>query len=106
MTEEYYVRRVAFPNTAVKAATFPNDDGSFDIYVNTRLSEAEQQRALEHELRHIRLGHFYSDAPITQKESEADGAAPPAPPDTRSVPVFPSPAALADWLLRGGSQIH
>ena len=102
MTDEYFVRRVEFPNTAVKAATFPNDDGSFDIYVNTRLSEAEQQRALEHELRHIRLGHFYSDAPIAQKEAEADGAAPPSSPDTRSVPVFPSPAALADWLLRGG----
>ena len=105
MTEEYYIRRVEFPNTAVKAATFPNDDGSFDIYVNARLSEAEQQRALEHELKHIRLGHFYSDAPIEQKEAEADGKAPPPTPDTRSVPVFSSPAALADWLLGDGGQI-
>ncbi len=101
MTDEYYIRRLAFPNTAVKAATFPNDDGSFDIYVNTRLSEAEQQQALEHELRHIRLGHFYSDAPIEQKEAEADGKTPPPDsPAARSAPVFPSPAALADWLLQ------
>lgn len=100
MTDEYFIRRLAFPNTAVKAATFPNDDGTYDIYVNTLLSEAEQERALEHELRHIRLGHFHSDAPIVQKEAEADGKAPPDAPDTRAVPVFSSPAALADWLLQ------
>ncbi len=99
MTEEIFVRYLDFPNRSVKAATFPNDDGSFDIYVNTLYPEAIQRRALEHELEHIRHGHFYSDAPIRQKEAEADGRPLPSEPEGRSVPVFDSPAALADWLL-------
>jgi len=100
MTEEYYIRRIAFPNSAVKAATFPNDDGTYDIYVNARLSESEQQKAIEHELRHIRLGHFRSDAPIEQKEAEADGLEVPVSEPKHTVPLFSSPAALADWLLQ------
>lgn len=99
MTDEYFIRRLPFPNRSVRAATFPNDDGTFDIYVNTLLSESEQQRALEHELRHIRLGHFYSDAPLREKEAEADGLAPAQPePALRPVPWFDSPQELADWL--------
>ncbi len=99
MTDEYYIRRVPFPNRSVHAATYPNDDGTFDIYVNALLSEAEQQRALEHELRHIRLGHFYSDASLAEKEAEADGLTPPQPQQKlRPVPWFDSPKALADWL--------
>lgn len=99
MTDEYYIRRLPFPNRSVHAATYPNDDGTFDIYINTLLSESEQQRALEHELRHIRLGHFYSDAPLAEREAEADGLTPDPPkPSLRPVPWFDSPAALADWL--------
>lgn len=98
MTDEYFIRRVEFPNRSVRAATFPNDDGTFDIYVNTLLSEPEQQRALEHELRHIRLGHFYSDAPLEEKEAEADGLAPAPAPPTRPVPWFDSPQELAAWM--------
>lgn len=99
MTEDIHVRCLDFPNRSVKAATFPNDDGSFDVYVNTLYPEAVQRRALEHELEHIRRGHFYSDAPIAQKEAEADGR--PLPPEEacRTVPVFDSPAAMAAWLL-------
>lgn len=97
MTDEYYIRRVPFPNRSVRAATFPNDDGSFDIYLNTLLTEAEQQRALEHELRHIRLGHFYSDKPLAEKEAEADGK-PAASPTQRPIPWFDTPQELADWI--------
>lgn len=99
MAEEYYVRYLDFPNRSVKAATFPNDDGSFDIYINTLLPESEQRRALEHELEHIRRGHFYSEAPIEQKEAEADGLPRPSGEKKRRIPVFDSAEALADWLL-------
>ena len=105
MTDEYYIRRVPFPNRSVRAATFPNDDGSFDIYLNTLLTEAEQQRALEHELRHIRLGHFYSDKPLTEKEAEADGLAVPlasTSPPQRPIPWFDTPQELADWICSHG----
>ena len=93
------IRRLAFPNRSVKAVTFPNDDGTFDIYLNTLFPEGELRSALEHELRHIRLGHFYSEAPIAQKEREADGLPPADPSDSiRTIPLFPSPEALALWL--------
>lgn len=98
---DYFIRRLDFPNRSVKAATFPNDDGTFDIYVNTLYPPAVQEAALRHELEHIRLGHFYSEAPILQKEAEADGRIPPedTPENTRRIPVFPNPEALGKWIL-------
>lgn len=65
-----YARLVPLPE-AVRAVTLPNDDGSFDIYINANLPELLQNRALEHELRHIHMNHFYNDDPITQNEAEA-----------------------------------
>ncbi|MCD8321472.1 MAG: hypothetical protein LUC89_01115 [Oscillospiraceae bacterium] len=93
---DFYIRRLDFPNRSVKAITFPNDDGTFDIYLNTLYPESELQTALAHELRHIRLGHFYSDAPIAQKEAEADGK--PAAPSVRSIPLFNTPQELGKWM--------
>ena len=58
-----FVRLVPLP-ARVEGVTLPNDDGSFDIYINARLSPARQQETLEHELRHIRHEHFYLDMPI------------------------------------------
>lgn len=72
MNEEYYVRYLRLPR-AVKAVTLPNEDGSYDIYINSALPEATQRRALAHEQRHIRLGHFYDDCtPVAKAEQEAD----------------------------------
>ena len=56
-----YVRLVSLP-AKVEGVTLPNDDGSFDIYINSRLSPLRQQETLEHELRHIRHEHFYLDS--------------------------------------------
>lgn len=98
---DYYIRRLAFPNRSVKAVTFPNDDGTFDIYLNTLYPEEELQHALRHELEHIRLDHFYSDKDIRRKELEADGLAAPEPEAPgRTIPLFSSPAELAAWLSR------
>lgn len=98
---EYYVRRLDFPNRSVKAATFPNDDGTFDIYLNTLYPPSVQEEALRHELRHIQLGHFYSEKSIRQKEAEADGhPLPEAPaPAGRRIPLFSSPEALGRWVM-------
>lgn len=65
-----YVRMVHLPD-AIRAVTLPNDDGSFDIYINNALPELLQNRALEHELRHINMNHFYNEDPVTQNETEA-----------------------------------
>ena len=94
-----YIRLVPLP-VKVEGVTLPNDDGSFDVYINSRLSPAKQQETLEHELRHIRQEHFYLDLPVGRMERQADGEAlnvvlhPPA----GMVPCFRSEAALARWL--------
>ena len=42
-----YVRLVPLP-VKVEGVTLPNEDGSFDVYINSRLSPARQQETLEH----------------------------------------------------------
>ena len=64
------VRMVPLPNL-VRAVTLPNSDGTFDIYVNQNLPEEWQQKALQHELNHIRMNHFYNEDPVAQNEQEA-----------------------------------
>ena len=71
-TPDYFVRLVELPRT-VNGVTLPNDDGTFDIYLNSLLTEDEQRTALEHEIEHIIQDHFYNDVkPIRQIEAEAD----------------------------------
>lgn len=70
MGHSVFVRLVSLPE-AVKAVVLPNDDGTFDIYINSNLPEELQNRALEHELKHIRKDHFYNDDPVWLNEREA-----------------------------------
>jgi hypothetical protein len=67
-----FVRLIRFPSDTVRAVTLPNDDGTFDIYINERLPEELQQKALEHELKHIRKDHFYNEDPVWVNEEEAN----------------------------------
>lgn len=72
-TPDYFVRLADLP-AKVEGVTIPNDDGTFDIYINAIFCEEKQQEILEHELRHIRRDHFYNDIlPIQEIEREADG---------------------------------
>ena len=70
MGSNIFVRLVPLP-LAVRAVTLPNDDGTFDIYVNANLPDELQNRALEHELIHIHKDHFYNDDPVALNEREA-----------------------------------
>ena len=71
-TPDYFVRLVELPRT-VNGVTLPNDDSTFDIYLNSLLTEDEQKTALEHEIEHIIQDHFYNDVkPLRQIEAEAD----------------------------------
>lgn len=96
---DYYLRQVPLPIN-VEGVTVPNDDGSFDIYINSRLSPAKQQHTLEHELMHLKREHFYLPLSIDSMERQADGEAvnvvlhPPA----GKIPCFRSETALAAWL--------
>lgn len=65
------VRLLAFPSS-IDGVTVPNDDGSFDIYINSKLPAARQQEKLAHELLHISKDHFYDDRSIVIREQEAN----------------------------------
>lgn len=69
MGTNIFVRTVLLPET-VRAVVLPNDDGTFDIYINSRLPEELQHKALEHELTHIRRDHFYNDDPVWLNERD------------------------------------
>lgn len=70
MGSNIFVRSVPLPE-AVRAVTLPNDDGTFDVYINSCLPDECQQKALAHELEHIRKDHFYNDDPVWLNEQEA-----------------------------------
>lgn len=53
-----FVRFVSLP-FGVKGVTLPNDDCTFDVYINSNLDETIQQDTLKHELEHIFLDHLY-----------------------------------------------
>lgn len=96
---DYYVRHVALPRS-VEGVSIPNDDGSFDIYINSLLPPQRRLDVLEHELRHLKSEHFYLDMPISLMERQADGENinvvlhPPA----GQIACFNSEEALSRWL--------
>ena len=71
-TPAYYIHYVELP-ASVEGITVPNDDGTFDIYINVILPTEKQEAAARHELEHIRRDHMYDDVrPVTDLENEAD----------------------------------
>lgn len=95
---DYYVRLVELP-LRIKGVTVPNTDGSFDIYINSRLSQAQRDETLEHELQHVGKDHFYSLRSTSALEREAEGGADPVlQPPPGLIPCFHSEDALARWL--------
>ncbi len=70
---DFCVRRVRLPR-AVRAVTLPNEDATYDIYINQDIPDEWQQQALVHELEHIRLSHFYDGCPVGVSEQAAEAA--------------------------------
>lgn len=66
----FFVRLVALP-PAVEGVTVPNDDGTFDVYINSKLPLEKQGQVLMHELEHIKKDHFYNEDPVWINEAEA-----------------------------------
>lgn len=104
---DYFIRQVPLPRT-VEGVTLPNDDGSFDIYINSTLSPEKQDEALKHELRHLKSEHFYLELPIELMERQADGEAlnPVLHPPENHIPCFHSEAHLSAWLETVLTQYH
>lgn len=70
--EDFYIRTVKLPGS-VRGVTIPNDDGTFNVFINSSLSPECSNDTLEHELNHIKKDHFYDDTKsIEAVETEAD----------------------------------
>lgn len=67
---DYFVRLIDLPCT-VGGFIKPNDDGTYSIYLNSRLSRDQNIKSLEHELKHIENEDFYRCASLQQMENEA-----------------------------------
>lgn len=65
------VRIRDFP-CGINGVTVTDNNGDYNIYINAKLSAAEQQRAYKHEIEHIKMRHFYSDKNVEIIEREAD----------------------------------
>ena len=65
--EEVYVILVRLPST-IYGVTVKDENGDYNVYINSNLSVSAQNRALEHEMKHIERGDFYSDIGIEKLE--------------------------------------
>ena len=64
---EYAVRLIDLP-CAVKALTALDEEGFPNIYVNAKLSQEAQHKALRHEQNHLDRDDFYNDLDIRTVE--------------------------------------
>lgn len=65
-----YVRLLNLP-MAVKGVTTPNEDDTYNVFINENLSDMARRIVLDHELRHIYSDHFNSLVPLAQIEEDA-----------------------------------
>lgn len=68
---DYFIKLVDFPVCTCGGIIMLNDDGTYTILINSRLSHAQNLDSLRHELNHIKNGDFFRDDPIVQIEREA-----------------------------------
>ena len=66
---ETFIRILDLPST-VKGVTVRDDDGNYNIYINSSLSEDARKRAIEHELKHVERGDFDSFDDISTLERD------------------------------------
>lgn len=100
-TANYFVRFIRLPST-IPGVVVPNDDGTFDIYLNDCIPENRREDAIRHELEHIAQDHFYQDRPIAEIEAEANGEKPVPKPGYRFIRCYRSLDAFTAELKRKG----
>lgn len=59
------------PSTRVKGLTVKDSEGNYNVYINAKLSNTEADKAMRHELEHIKRRHFWSNKSIYLIEKEA-----------------------------------
>lgn len=70
--DNYIVRIIELP-PHVGGFTIPDENGDYNIYLNSRLSDEKLVEAYDHEVYHIEHGHFQDDVKtVKEKENEVD----------------------------------
>jgi len=64
-----YFRSVRMP-CSVRAFVIEDSDGDYNVYVNSNLSPEAQERAIQHELKHISNGDTHSEWNAQHIENE------------------------------------
>ena len=67
----YICRFIELPKR-VNAVTVVDENGDYNIYINSRLSQEEQKKSFRHECLHIKKNHFYMDKCVNMCEEEAE----------------------------------
>lgn len=65
---DYFIHYMEMP-PRIWAFVHPNDDGTFDIFLDPRRDNEQQLDDYEHELWHIIRDDFYNGRPIQEVES-------------------------------------
>lgn len=68
---EVFTRLIDLPCT-INGVTSLDENLDYNIFINARLSAEEQKKAYDHEMRHIRLEHFYTFKSAVECEREVE----------------------------------
>lgn len=69
--DDIIVRLTRLPHK-VEGMTSVDDEGDYNVYLNTDIGDEKQKKALRHELSHIAHNHFYDERAVEEDEAEAD----------------------------------
>lgn len=69
--DNIFIRNLELPPT-INGVTVLDNEGDYNVYINTLLSYDTQQKTAKHEIRHIMKEHFYDFEPVIHNELEAN----------------------------------
>ena len=69
---DYFVYVVDFPDCRAGGFVTPNDDGTFSVFLNARLTRDQNAASAAHERKHIAHDDFYRDVSVTEAERQAE----------------------------------
>ena len=69
MMNEIFVREVPL-EYSIGGLTAEDEDGNYNVYINSRHCRSRQIVSYAHELSHIKMLHFGSSEPVKEKENE------------------------------------
>ena len=65
---DVFIKKAPLP-AKIRGVTIGRDD-DYIVIVNENLSPSARRKAVQHEIRHIKRGHFYSDDTASRNEQD------------------------------------